>query len=89
MYDVRYSPAFMEEWDMGMQVLRAGLACYTVPVTEYVHHWGVSDTEENAKIVHFGRDYFRDELLLVNRDKFRRKWFGENAVTSDRTQSIS
>ena len=42
MFDPRFSPCEYEEWDMGLQVIQAGLACYSVPVTGFDHHWGVS-----------------------------------------------
>ena len=76
MFDVRYSPCFMEEWDMGMQVLRAKLACYTVPVTDFEHHWGLSQSRENTRINYFGRDVYRNDVLAANRAQFIQKWFG-------------
>lgn len=81
MYDVRYSPCFMEEWDMGMQVLNAKLACYSVPVTDFEHHWGVSQSQENTKIIYFGKDVYRNDILVQNRVKFIQKWFGEATPT--------
>ena len=81
MYDVRYSPCFMEEWDMGMQVLKAKLACYTVPVTDFEHHWGVSQSQENTRINYFGRDVYRNDILTENRVKFMQKWFDQSAST--------
>jgi hypothetical protein len=77
-FDVQYSPCFMEEWDMGMQVLQAELACYAVPVTGFAHDWGISQSRENNKINYFGREVYRDDILLRNRQKFLNKWFGEN-----------
>ena len=76
-FDVRYSPCFMEEWDMGMQVMKAGLACYTVPVVDFDHHWGISACPENRPIQYFGQTVYRNELLKANRQKFIRKWFGD------------
>jgi GT2 family glycosyltransferase len=75
-FDVRYSPCFMEEWDMAMQVIRAGLACYTVPVTGYEHDWGISGNGDDRPIEYFGRTVHRNALLLANRKKFAAKWFG-------------
>lgn len=75
MFDVRYSPCFMEEWDMGMQVLRAKLACFTVPVADFEHHWGVSQSQENIRINYFGRDVYRNDIIRENKDKFLKKWF--------------
>ena len=76
-FDVRYSPCFMEEWDMGLQVIQAGLACYAVPVTGFEHDWGVSQSSENTKIPYFGKDVFRNDILSENRKKFLRKWFNQ------------
>ncbi len=74
-FDVRYSPCFMEEWDMGLQVIQAELACYTVPVTDFDHEWGVSGSRDNTKISYFGREVYRNDVLAANREKFLRKWF--------------
>jgi GT2 family glycosyltransferase len=77
-FDVRYSPCFMEEWDMGLQVIQAELACYAVPVTDFEHDWGISQAKENAKINYFGMELFRNDILLENRKKFLAKWFGQD-----------
>ncbi len=76
MFDVQYSPCFMEEWDMGLQVIQAGLACYAVPVIEFEHDWGISQTPENKRINYFGREVLRNDILRTNRQKFISKWFG-------------
>ncbi len=78
MFDVQYSPCFMEEWDMGLQVLQAELACYAVPVTDFEHDWGISQSKENNKINYFGREVYRNDILLANREKFLAKWFGQD-----------
>lgn len=79
MFDVRYSPCFMEEWDMGMQAMRAQLTLYAVPVTDFEHHWGVSQSAGNTRISYFGRDVYRNDILLENRKKFLDKWFAGDA----------
>jgi GT2 family glycosyltransferase len=76
-FDVRYSPCFMEEWDMGIQVMRAGLSCYTVPVTAFDHEWGISAGRDDVPIQYFGRTVSRNVLLRSNREKFQWKWFGD------------
>jgi GT2 family glycosyltransferase len=76
-YDVRYSPCFMEEWDMGLQVIQAELACYAVPVSDFDHHWGVSAARDNRVISYFGREVRRNEVLAGNREKFLAKWFAK------------
>lgn len=74
-FDVRYSPCFMEEWDMAVQVMKAGLCSYTVPVVEWAHEWGISGQNGNTAIRYFGRAVMRNEVLAANRQKFRAKWF--------------
>ena len=75
-FDVRYSPCFMEEWDIGIQVMKAGLACYAVPVVDFDHEWGISGPCQDRPIDYFGRRVYRNELLMANRKKFLAKWFG-------------
>jgi GT2 family glycosyltransferase len=83
-YDARYSPCFMEEWDMGMQVIKSGLACYAVPVTAFEHEWGISGKNGSRTIHYFGRSVRRDDVLRENRHKFIDKWFSlKNAADSD------
>ena len=74
-FDVQFSPCFFEEWDMGLQVMQAGLACYAVPVVDFEHHWGMSQEKGDSKINYFGRELFRNDILLENRAKFINKWF--------------
>lgn len=74
-FDVQYSPCFMEEWDMGLQAIQAELACYAVPVVDFEHHWGISGSQENTPISYFGRQVYRNDVLVANRNKFMRKWF--------------
>lgn len=77
-FDVQFSPCFFEEWDMGLQVMQAGLACYAVPVTDFEHHWGMSQAC-GSRINYFGMDLSRDNILVENRMKFIAKWFTEKA----------
>lgn len=82
-FDERYSPCFMEEWDMGMQVLTAGLACYVIPVKGWEHEWGISTIPENIPINYMGRTVYRHEVLRDNRKKFLEKWFPLNNRVHD------
>jgi hypothetical protein len=74
-FDVRFSPCFFEEWDMGMQVMQAGLACYAVPVIDFEHHWGLSQATGDVFIEYFGRKLSRNDVLNENMGKFIAKWF--------------
>jgi GT2 family glycosyltransferase len=73
MFDVQFSPCFYEEWDMGLQVMQAGLACYVVPVKDFEHHWGASH-EEGLSVKYFGREVTRTEILTKNKKRFVAKW---------------
>ncbi len=73
-FDVQFSPCFFEEWDIGLQVMQAGFACYVVPVMDYEHHWGISSSNGNQKINYFGRELLRDQIFIKNREYFRNKW---------------
>ena len=73
-FDVRYSPCQFEEWDMGLQVIQAGLACYTVPVQGFEHHWGVSAAKGDRIINYFGREVILGQVYAENRRKFQEKW---------------
>lgn len=75
MFDIQFSPCFCEEWDIGLQVMRAGLACYAVPVEDFEHHWGMSQEKRDIKINYFGRELSRNDILIENRSKFINKWF--------------
>lgn len=74
-FDVQFSPCFFEEWDMGLQVMHAGLSCYAVPVNDFEHHWGLSQATGDVYIEYFGRKLNRNNLLDKNREKFIAKWF--------------
>ena len=74
-FDVRYSPCFMEEWDMGLEVINAGLSSYAVPVLDYEHCCGVSHSKENPEINYFGRTVYRDDIYSASIKKFKEKWF--------------
>ena len=80
LFDVQFSPCFYEEWDMGLQVIQAGLACYAVPVKDFEHHWGASH-EENLSVNYFGRKMSREDILPKNRDKFIAKW--KNVISNE------
>ncbi|MFQ3573800.1 MAG: glycosyltransferase family A protein [Thermodesulfovibrionales bacterium] len=73
-FDVRFSPCFFEEWDMGLQVMSGGFSLYAVPVTGFEHHWGMSQAEDSRVIKYFGRDVTRGQAMIENRKRFVRKW---------------
>lgn len=72
-FDVRFSPCLTEEWDMGLQIRKAGLKCYAVPVTEFEHHWGISH-RAGATVNYFGREMKLSEIREKNRKALVEKW---------------
>jgi GT2 family glycosyltransferase len=74
LFDVRFSPCFYEEWDMGLQVRQAGLACYAIPVTEFDHRMGFSQAGYQARLNYFGRVISFNDILRENTTKFIQKW---------------
>jgi GT2 family glycosyltransferase len=75
MFDIQFSPCFFEEWDMGLQIIQAGLACYAVPVIDFEHRPGISLFRDNPCINYFGKELFRDNILQENKRKFISKWY--------------
>ncbi len=73
MFDVQFSPCFFEEWDMGLQITLAGLACYAVPVEDFKHNWGASQ-DTNLSVNYFGREMTRSDILTKGRERFKAKW---------------
>lgn len=73
MFDVQFSPCFFEEWDMGLQIMQAGLACYAVPVQGFEHEWGASK-DANLSVNYFGRHMSRTDIMSKNRERFITKW---------------
>jgi GT2 family glycosyltransferase len=73
-FDTRYSPCFFEEWDIGMQVRKAGLACYAVPVRDFDHRWGISASPGRTIINYFGRPLLKADIFRANRQRFIAKW---------------
>jgi hypothetical protein len=73
-FDVQFSPCFLEEWDMGLQVMKENLNCYTVPVDGYEHHMGISLAESDKTVNYFGKFLRRDDILLQNARAFANKW---------------
>lgn len=72
-FENAYTPCYFEEWDLGLQIKRAGLACYIVPTSAYDHHWSGS-IRALREIGSYGRSETAGEILLRNRQFFLNKW---------------
>jgi GT2 family glycosyltransferase len=72
-FENAYTPCYFEEWDLGLQIKLAGLACYVIPTTAYDHHWSGS-IRAMREISSYGRSETAGEILLRNRLLFLDKW---------------
>jgi glycosyltransferase involved in cell wall biosynthesis len=72
-FENAYTPCYFEEWDLGLQIKRAGLASYIIPTTAYDHHWSGS-IRALREIGSYGRSETAGEILLRNRQLFLNKW---------------
>jgi SAM-dependent methyltransferase len=84
LFDVQFSPCCYEEWDMGLQVMQSGLACYAVPVKDFEHYWGASH-EEGLSVNYFGREMIREDIFSKNRENFMAKW--HDVITSRKSDT--
>ncbi len=73
MFEIQFSPCFFEEYDMGLQAVQAGLACYAVPIEDFEHHWGASQ-DANLSVNYFGTNISRADIMSKNRERFIAKW---------------
>ena len=86
LFDVQFSPCFYEEWDMGLQISQAGLACYAIPVMDFEHHFGASQ-DENLSVNYFGRKMSREDILPKNRERFIAKW--HNTISNEESEKLN
>ncbi|MDR3579543.1 MAG: glycosyltransferase [Oryzomonas sp.] len=70
-----FTPCYFEEWDLGLQIKRAGLKSYIVPTTTYDHHWS-GTIRALREIPFYERTETAGEILLRNRLLFLNKWRG-------------
>lgn len=68
-----FTPCYFEEWDLGLQIRRAGLKNYIVPTIGYDHHWSGS-IRALREIDFYERSETAAEILLRNRLLFLDKW---------------
>jgi glycosyltransferase involved in cell wall biosynthesis len=72
-FENSYTPCYFEEWDLGLQAKKAGLACWIVPTTAYDHHWS-GTIRALRTIPYMGREETAGEVLERNKQQFLRKW---------------
>ena len=74
-FENAFTPCYFEEWDLGLQIKRAGLKQYIVPTTAYDHHWSGS-IRALREINFYEKAETAGEIVLRNRQIFLNKWRG-------------
>ena len=74
-FENAFTPCYYEEWDLGLQIRKAGLKCYVVPTTAYAHHWSGTIRALNT-IPYYDREETASDILTRNRMLFLFKWRG-------------
>jgi GT2 family glycosyltransferase len=72
-FDNQFTPCYQEEWDIGLQIKKAGLKSYAVPVNNFDHEWSGS-IRSYEKIKFYDELLTPDEILRNNKIKFTKKW---------------
>jgi tetratricopeptide (TPR) repeat protein len=74
-FENNYTPCYFEEWDLALQVKKAGLKCYIVPTSGYDHHFS-NYIRADRTVTYYGREEAAKVILLRNRLLFLNKWRG-------------
>ena len=83
-FENSYTPCYFEEWDLGLQIKRAGLKSYIIPTSDYDHHWS-GTIRALREISYYDRSETGDQKPLRNRRIFHNKWRGIAASDNDDT----
>jgi hypothetical protein len=83
-FDVTYTPCYREEWDIGLQLRRARLACFIVPINDYEHQWSGS-INSYKKIQYLGQEEDLGKILQRTGATFHTKW---KKIASQSTLSL-
>lgn len=79
-FENAFTPCYFEEWDIGLQIKRAGLASYIVPSFDYDHEWSGS-IRSMRKISYYDKSETAVEIHARNSDILKKKW--EKIVEKD------
>lgn len=72
-FEDAFTPCYFEEWDLGLQIRKAGLKSYIIPVTAYDHHWS-GTIRALREIEYYSNADTAGEILKRNRGYFLAKW---------------
>ena len=82
-FENAFTPCYFEEWDLGLQIKRAGLKNYLVPTSAYDHHWS-GTIRALREINYYEKAETAGEILLRNRRLFFTKWRGITSRENNR-----
>ncbi len=68
-----YTPCYFEEWDIGLQIKKAGLKSYIIPSFNYDHEWSGS-IRSMEKISYYDKAETAGEIQKRNQAIFKAKW---------------
>jgi GT2 family glycosyltransferase len=72
-FEDAFTPCYFEEWDLGLQIRKAGLKSYIIPVTAYDHHWS-GTIRALREIEYYSNADTAGDILKRNRGYFLAKW---------------
>ncbi len=72
-FEDAFTPCYFEEWDLGLQIRKAGLKSYIIPVTAYDHHWS-GTIRALRQIEYYSNADTAGDILKRNRGYFLAKW---------------
>lgn len=68
-----FTPCYFEEWDIGIQIKKAGLKSYIAPTSDYDHIWSGS-INSYEYIEYFNKKEKPMDILSRNKKLFIKKW---------------
>lgn len=72
-FEDAFTPCYFEEWDLGLQIKKAGFKSYIVPTSAYDHHWS-GTIAARKEIAYYDRSETPQAILRRNRQLFQAKW---------------
>jgi GT2 family glycosyltransferase len=72
-FEDAFTPCYFEEWDLGLQIRKAGLKSYIIPSTAFDHHWS-GTIRALREIEYYSNADTAGDILKRNRGYFLAKW---------------
>ncbi len=75
-FENNLTPCYFEEWDVGLQIKKAGLLSFILPISDYEHKWSGSINSYRS-IKFMGFDENINDILKRNGETFKDKWINK------------